>query len=116
VSMLQIHVNEVVERGLQQEAARRGQSVEDVAAAALEERFAPLPAAASIPEEVRSLFEGLPRRSPADLLALAESQGVKPVEDFEDLLGDFWPVEETCDEFIAWLREGRRDRRSEAPR
>ena len=39
-----------------------------------------------------------------------------PVERFEDLLGDFWPEDETCDEFIAWLREGRQDRSGEAHR
>lgn len=98
-----------VERGLQREAARRGQSMERVAASAVEERFALPPTGAPIPEEVRSLFEGLPRRSPAHLLELAKAQEVKPVERFEDLLGDFWPEDETCDEFIAWLREGRRD-------
>src|SRR5262245_56558936 len=98
--MLQVPVNDLVARELQHEAARRGQSVEAVAAAALEERFGP-PAAAGIPEAVHALFEGLPRRSPADLLALADAQGVKPAERFEDLLGDFWPEDETCDEFIA---------------
>lgn len=113
MTKLQINLNSVVERGLQQEAARRGQSVEDVVAAALEERFGLPDPASSVPEQVRSLFNGLPCRSHADLLAVAEAQGVKPVERFEDLLGRFWPEDETCDEFIAWLRDGRRDRRSE---
>jgi hypothetical protein len=115
VSTLQIDISRELKRELQHEAERRGQSMEEVAAAALEERFAPHAAKAGIPDEVRSLFEGLPRRSPADLLALAKLQGVKPVERFEDLLGDFWPEDETCDEFIAWLREGRQDRSGEAP-
>jgi hypothetical protein len=120
VSTLQIEVSKEIERGLQEEAARRGQSVEHVAAAALEERFALPIAGAGIPEQVKSLFEGLPRRSPADLLALAEAQGVRPVERFEDRApsghGDFWPEDESCDEFITWLREGRQDGRGESRR
>ncbi len=116
MSTLQIEVSREVERGLQQEATLRGQSVEDLAASALEERFAAPEPGVAMPEEVRSLFEDLPRRSPADLLALAQAQGVKRVERFEDLLGDFWPEDETCDEFVRWLREGRQDRRGEAGR
>jgi len=109
VSILQIEVTREVERGLQREAARRGQPVEDVVAAVLEERFAPATEMSALPDEVRPLFRGLPRRSPADLLALARSQGVAPVGEFEELLGDFRPEDETCDEFIAWLRQGRQD-------
>lgn len=35
---------------------------------------------------------------------LAKLQGVKPVEKFEALLGDFWSGGEDIDDFIAWLR------------
>jgi hypothetical protein len=115
MSTLPIQVSGEVERGLQHEAARCGRSVEEIAGAALEARFEPPETAAGMPEEVPSLFDGLPRRTPADLLALAEEQGVKPVERFEDLLGDFWPEDETCDEFLAWLRMGRQDSGGEAP-
>ena len=34
-------------------------------------------------------------------------RGLKPIEDFDRYLeevGDFWPEEESCDEFLAWLR------------
>jgi hypothetical protein len=31
---------------------------------------------------------------------LAAEQGVKPVEDFDALLGDFWPEDESVDEFL----------------
>jgi hypothetical protein len=34
---------------------------------------------------------------------LAREQGVKPVEDPNDLKGDFWPEDESVDEFLAWL-------------
>jgi hypothetical protein len=51
------------------------------------------------------LLDGLPQRSPEDLTALARDQGVKPVERFEDLLGDFWPEDEDVDDFIAARRQ-----------
>ncbi len=41
------------------------------------------------------------------LPALAAEQGVQPVSNFDDLLGDFWPEEETADEFIAAVRRWR---------
>ena len=48
---------------------------------------------------------------PVDKIALlAEEQGVRPVSNFNDLLGDFWPEDESADEFIAatrdWNQEG----------
>jgi hypothetical protein len=43
------------------------------------------------------------------LSSLAARQGVRPVVKFDDLLGDFWPDNETADEFITALREWRRD-------
>ena len=46
---------------------------------------------------------------PMDWRTLAARQGVRPVERFEDLLGDFWPEDETADEFIAAVREWRRE-------
>ena len=47
--------------------------------------------------------------SQADLDRLIAAQGVKPVARFEDVLGDFWPEEESADEFIAAVREWRRE-------
>ena len=44
-----------------------------------------------------------------DLKTLAAQQGVQPVANFEDLLGDFWPEDETADEFIAAVRQWRRE-------
>jgi hypothetical protein len=40
---------------------------------------------------------------------LAAQQGVRPVERFEDLLGDFWPEDESIDDFIATVRRWRRE-------
>ena len=44
---------------------------------------------------------------PQDLRTLAAEQGVQPVTTFEDLLGDFWPEDETADEFVATVRRWR---------
>ena len=44
-----------------------------------------------------------------DLSTLLTQQGVQPVTRFEDLLGDFWPDDETADDFIAAVREWRRE-------
>ena len=51
-------------------------------------------------------FFGQPQ---ADLQTLAARQGVHPVTNFDDLLGDFWPEEETADEFVATVRQWRRE-------
>lgn len=58
---------------------------------------------------------GVPRPDIADFFAnpsveeLAARQGVSPVADVDDLLGDFWPEEESADEFIAAVRRWRRE-------
>src|SRR2546423_1303612 len=110
MSKLMIEVTPELEQRLEEEAAKSGQSVAEVAFEILREQLAPV--ASRNPDDVRRLFDGLPRRTPADLLKLAEAQGVQPVERLEYLRGDFWPEDETCDQFIAWLREARRDRLS----
>ena len=51
-------------------------------------------------------FFGQPQ---ADLQTLAARQGVHPVTNFDDLLGDFWPEDETADEFVAAVRQWRRE-------
>ena len=47
--------------------------------------------------------------SKTDLEGLAAQQGVSTVRDFDSLLGDFWPEEESADQFIATVREWRRE-------
>jgi hypothetical protein len=47
--------------------------------------------------------------APKSLEELAREQGVAPVDDFDALLGDFWPEDETADEFVAALRRWRRE-------
>jgi hypothetical protein len=40
---------------------------------------------------------------------LAAQQGVKPVENLDDLKGGFWPEEESIDDFIRTLYQWRRE-------
>jgi hypothetical protein len=47
--------------------------------------------------------------STTDLKILAAQQGVSAVSDFDSLLGDFWPEDESADQFIASVREWRRE-------
>lgn len=44
-----------------------------------------------------------------DLATLADEQGISAVEDIDGLAGDFWPEDEDPDEFVATLREWRRE-------
>jgi len=56
------------------------------------------------------------RGAPKDWQTLAVEQGVKPVEDFDQFLrevGGVWPEAENLDDFLAWLRELRREGREE---
>ncbi len=46
------------------------------------------------------------RKYPADLAA---DQEVELTEDFDALLGDFWPENESADEFVTALRRWRHD-------
>ena len=44
----------------------------------------------------------------AELMRLAEEQGVKPF-DFDQARAEFWPEEESADDFLAWLRSVREE-------
>jgi len=44
-----------------------------------------------------------------DIDSLAKDQGVSPCTSIEALKGDFWPPDEDLDEFVATIREGRRE-------
>jgi hypothetical protein len=41
--------------------------------------------------------------------ALVAQQGVKPIANPEDLYADFWPADETADDFIQAVRQWRRE-------
>jgi hypothetical protein len=45
----------------------------------------------------------------ARIRELARQRGVKPIERIEDLQGDFWPEEESTDDFLEWLYASRRE-------
>ena len=44
------------------------------------------------------------RQAHARAWELAKRQGVKPIRSIEELKGDFWPEEESVDEFLEWVR------------
>ena len=58
------------------------------------------------PGAERDPYAGLPRRTPADALAVAAAQGVKPF-DPDAFPGSCWPEDETSEMFEAWLRRER---------
>jgi hypothetical protein len=103
MTQLLIEVTSELEQRLAREAAARGLTVPDYARSVLEEA---LPAGSPLTQ----VEEG-----PADLVALATAQGAPLAARFEDLLGDFWPEEESADEFIAAVREWRREGTLERP-
>lgn len=43
----------------------------------------------------------------AKLLRLAEEQGIKPIESIDALRGDFFPENESIDDFVATVRRWR---------
>ena len=49
-------------------------------------------------------FDALP-----DLDALAAAQGIQPIENIDDLALDFWPEDESIEDFIAAAMEGRHE-------
>ena len=60
------------------------------------------------------LFEQVSRERNRQIMhdrvrAMARRQGVKPVQRIEDLQGDFWPEEESVDEFLALVKSIRRN-------
>jgi erythromycin esterase-like protein len=57
-------------------------------------------------EEERELAR---RQAHARVWELARQQGVEPVRRVEDLYGDFWPEEESVDDFLSWLRTVRQE-------
>jgi hypothetical protein len=61
-------------------------------------------------QQLREMLEHETHRSEqsrrAELMRLAEEQGVKPFN-FDDARRDFWPEEESADEFLIWIRSVR---------
>jgi hypothetical protein len=105
---LTIELSPEMERRLEQEAARRGQDTQNLARVLLEEKLTSLSTGAS--EAIEALFADLPQATPEEVQAFLRAQGAKPIERFEDLLGDFWPEDESVDDFLEarrqWQKEG----------
>jgi NAD-dependent oxidoreductase involved in siderophore biosynthesis len=49
------------------------------------------------------------RRAHARVWELAKQQGVKPIRSIKELQGDFWPEDESVDDFLSWLRASRQE-------
>jgi hypothetical protein len=64
----------------------------------------PMPRPDASASEGLYAFDALP-----DLDALAEAQGVSPTTDVEDLATDDWPEDESVEDFIAAIVEGRHE-------
>ncbi|HZT60360.1 MAG TPA: hypothetical protein VFA21_17275 [Pyrinomonadaceae bacterium] len=60
-------------------------------------------------EDVEGQHESPVNPAHARVWELARRQGVKPIKSIEQLKGDFWPEEESIDEFLEWLRESRKE-------
>jgi len=50
-----------------------------------------------------------PEEAHARVRELARRQGIEPIRDIKELQGDFWPEEESIDDFLSWLRATRRE-------
>jgi hypothetical protein len=111
MASLKIDLTPEMEHRLKRTAEERGQAAADCARTLLEEKLAEVTSARSADAQPESPdpWAGLPRRAPEELDALAAEQGAPLAVRFETVLGDFWPEEETCDEFIAALRAWRRE-------
>jgi predicted DNA-binding protein len=97
---LAIELSPEVEKRLEVAAERQGQSVTDYARHVLEEAV----------WEAEDPYRGIRRGTPEELQQLFDSQGVKPITDINQLKGDFWPEDESVDDFMAarkeWDKEG----------
>jgi len=62
------------------------------------------------PREKRRLSEILAEELPKTIEEIAAEQGVGPI-DFDELrkLGEFWPEDESIDDFNAFIRESRQE-------
>lgn len=101
---LTIELPPELEQRLEQAAAERGQAAADYARTVLEEKLLQ-----TLPSSPPDTWSGLPRRPWSEVIELAREQGASLSARVDELAGDFWPEDETCDEFISTIREWRRE-------
>ena len=58
-------------------------------------------------DNVKSAAERYLQQGHPSIEELMAEQGVQPVKDPGELLGDFWPEDENIDDFLAAVREWR---------
>jgi hypothetical protein len=68
-----------------------------------------------LPESVQKsqAKEEARRAAHARAWELAKQRGIVPIKNMDELRGDFWPEEESIDEFLSWVRDLRQ---SDKPR
>jgi plasmid stability protein len=101
---LTIELPPELEQRLEQAAARHGQAAAEYARRVLEERLLEVR-----PPSPTDPWAGMPRRPWSEVIDLAREQGASLSARLEELAGNFWPEDETCDEFIATVRRWRRE-------
>jgi len=95
MSQITIELSPELEQELVERAEESGQKLEEYARAVLEQSLKPGEA------DARAAFErSLVRRTPEELERMIQEQGVKTVSRLEDLAWDFWPEDESADEFL----------------
>lgn len=100
---LKIELSPELQARLQQEAAEHGQAPEEYARALIQEKLA------GPSEDDEPVYARLPRGTPEELEELARQQGVTGPVDWDALQkADFWPEEESIDDFLTTLRKWRR--------
>jgi hypothetical protein len=104
---LQIDLPAELQERLPREAERRGKTLADYPLTVLE-RTVRQNGSPPHHEGLASFHRNLPRRSPADLVAMARERGVRPATRVEDLRGNVWPRDESVDEVVETVRKWRR--------
>lgn len=99
MTTLNIHISENARAFVATEAAKRGLPDPGACVAAILEEAADKNGA---PVPTASFHDTV-----TDLNQLILAQGVKPITDPDELVADFWPQDESADDFISALREWR---------
>jgi hypothetical protein len=102
---------------LRQPPARRREKGNEHARQAQPFGFAEKAAPPQPPEPLySSLAKGpAPSERRKEVETRMRQRGLTPIDDFDRYLAevtDFWPEDESCDEFLAWLRKLRREGQS----